>query len=35
MHPYGAVKFMDSNLDDEMPADKGGRLVMEIPVFVK
>jgi subtilisin family serine protease len=35
MHPYGAVRFMDSNLDDEMPADKGGRLVMEIPVFVK
>jgi len=32
MHAFGSVRFRDTNLDDKAPGDKGGRLVLEVPI---
>jgi len=32
LHPYGAVRFLDANLDDRAPGDREGRLVLEVPI---
>ena len=32
LHPFGEVRFLDTNLDDKVPGDKGGRLVLEVPI---
>ena len=29
---FGQVRFLDRNLDDKVPGDRGGRLVLEIPI---
>jgi hypothetical protein len=32
LHAYGAVRFRDRNLDDKLPGDEGGRLVLDVPI---
>jgi hypothetical protein len=32
LHPFGAVRFRDSNTADKVPGDRGGRLVLEVPI---
>jgi len=32
MHAFGALHFLDANLDDKAPGDRGGRLVLEVPI---
>jgi hypothetical protein len=32
---FGAVEFLDEDLADERPGDRGGRLVLEVPISVE
>ena len=32
LHPYGAIRFRDRDTEDKVPGDRGGRLVLEVPI---
>ncbi len=32
LHPVGYVRFLDRNLEDKAPGDRGGRLVLEVSI---
>ncbi|MHB8078545.1 MAG: S8 family serine peptidase [Candidatus Krumholzibacteriia bacterium] len=32
LSPFGSVKFLDRNLEDRVPGDRDGRLVLEVPI---
>ncbi len=35
LQPFGAVRFLDTHLDDKRPGDQGGRVVLEVPISLE
>ncbi len=35
MHAFGTLSFLDTNLADKAPGDRGGKLVLEVPIALE
>ena len=35
LQPFGSVRFLDTDPGDKLPGDRGGRLVLEVPIVLR